>query len=400
MEKKIFMPTYGAGHVNIIIPVAKELKRQGIDVVILGLTIAVPVLERQNIKYKKLQDYLFLYSIEQRKKIEEIGEKLALINHNDQLEISFEDTKYYYGIGMYCLIEEYGEKKAYELYNEGNRKVFCPVSFMEKVLRYENPKAVTSSCTQRYEKASMLAAKKINIMTYYFCDYLEGDEKDEEYFDNVFCLNDWNKKYLISKGFDEKKLEVVGQPTFDSLFNLEVNKEEIQNKFNIDFDKTIITWICTESKDMESIYDEIKKSAEELSDCIIIIKVHPSSKTSYFNDNVRNNIVAVRDYPIQPLLKISDIIIGTISTSVHEAIILNKPIIIPDYIGSNYESEVGYCRSKAVMLTKEKNFLTKDICKLLYDENIRLKYEKSRDKYMIPKNAANTAANIIIENME
>ncbi len=401
MKKKVFIPTYGGGHVNIAMPIAKELEKQGIEVVVLGLTIAIPSLERENIKYKKIQDYLFLYSEKQKKIIEEIGEKLALPNHNNQLNISFEDTKYYYGIGMYCLIEEYGEAIAYKMYSKSNRKAFCPISFIEKILKYERPKAVTSSCTHRYEKASLIAAKKNNISTYYFCDYLEAYEKDEDYFDYVFCLNEWNKNHLIKMGFDRKKLKIIGQPAFDSLFNLEVNINDIKNKFKIDFNKKIITWICTETDDMNDIYEEIEKTSQELANSLFIIKMHPRSKLNYFDDSkMNNNIIIVRDYPIQPLLKISDVIIGTISTSIHEAMILNKPIIIPDYIGNDYENELGYCKSGAVMLIKERNVLTRSISQLLNDESIRLKYEKNRSKYMIPKNAANAAANIIIKNME
>jgi UDP-N-acetylglucosamine:LPS N-acetylglucosamine transferase len=322
---KIFMPTYGGGHVNIVIPVAMELEKLGAEVIILGLSTANFTLEKKRIKHKKLQDYLFLYDDSELKAIRKIGNELAIIHHNSDI-IDFEDALYYYGIGMYSLILEKGEAGALNLFNIDGRKAFIPYDFFKRVLEYEKPDVVTSTCNVRYEKAAIERSNEIGIETYFFCDFLGSHYKGLETYKNIFCINEFQSNMLIENGIKKKKIHVIGQPAFDTLFKIEKSKFAMVKELNIVENNKIILWICSEYpsiKGMLEIYMEIKKTAENMKDHSFIIKVHPNSNANYFGSN-DNIVVPVEITTLSP-------IVTSPSTVELEYIIIFFPIL--GYLG-------------------------------------------------------------------
>lgn len=393
---KVFMPTYGGGHVNIVIPVAIALRKLGVDVVILGLTTACIILNDKIIQYKKLKDYLFLYREDELKKIEAIGERLAQANHNSEL-ISFEDTKYYYGIGMYSLILEKGEKEAFHLFGINGRKAFQTNDFMKRVLKYENPDVVTSSCNVRYEKAAVEEAKSIGIAVYFFCDFLYFNLDGADNFKGIFCLNETQKEFFIYNGIKEEKLHVIGQPAFDSLFNMNITKEVMSEELNIDIPDKIILWICSEYpsvRGMLEIYEDIKIAASRLNDFTFVIKIHPSGNANYFKSE--NNIHVVKNYVIQKIIYNADIVIGTVSTAVHEALLLNKPVIMPNYLNEDYGIASHYYKSGSVMYLDVKGSLTQRIKDMTSSKELQDQYLINRRQYEIKPDSAFKAAEFII----
>ena len=58
-NKKIVFVTYGGGHVNMLVPVIKELQKQdNLELIVLGLTTAGSVLKNNNIPYIGFKDLL------------------------------------------------------------------------------------------------------------------------------------------------------------------------------------------------------------------------------------------------------------------------------------------------------------------------------------------------------
>lgn len=394
--KKIFIPTYGGGHVNLIIPVARELKKLGIEVTILGLTIANLALEKANIEHKKLQDYLFLYSDEEVEKIKAIGYKLAKDNHKSE-NLSFEDTAYYYGIGLYSLILEKGEREALRLFEKYDRKTFSPNDFMRRLLLHEKPDGVTSTCNVRYEKAAIEEAKILNIKTYLFCDFIGSEYGGVNNFDYIFCINEEQRKFFVNRGIENERLYVVGQPAFDSLFNIDIKRETLEKELDIKLLDKVILWICSEYPSVEGmlqIYEDIELAAKEMSNYTFIIKLHPCSNIDYFH--TMNNMHIVKNYDIQKLIFNSNLIIGTISTSVHESIILKKPIIMPNYLDEDYEVAVHYCESGSAMLLTEKGTLLEAIKELMFSEDEKNKLLLNQKIYQVEPNSAERAASIIL----
>lgn len=391
------MPTYGAGHVNVVIPVSEELKKLGATVVILGLTTACSTLDKQNIPYKKLKDYLFLYEKKELLKIEEIGEKLAKENHDNDL-VSFEDTKYYYGIGMYSLILEKGEETAYDLYSKGGRKSFEPLDFMNRVLKFEKANVVTTTCNVRYEKAATTVGRYLGIQTILFYDFLDEFYEGTEKFNFVFCLNEFQKHQLLEKGIEKEKIHVIGQPAFDSLFKVKPNRIQMAQDLNMKVLKNLVLWICSEFPTVEGmleIYREIQLAAKNLTDYVFIIKVHPNRDGGYFTNS--NNIYVVKNYDIQKIICNADLVIGTMSTSVHEAMLLDKPIIIPNYLNEDYGFASQYYKTGGTMYLEDKGSLLGAIRELISSEDLQNKYIENRIRYKIEPEGSVKAANFIIK---
>ena len=58
---KILFVTYGGGHVNMVIPVVKEVEKEGFTFTVLGLTTAGKSLEDAGLRYKTFKDYVIKY---------------------------------------------------------------------------------------------------------------------------------------------------------------------------------------------------------------------------------------------------------------------------------------------------------------------------------------------------
>lgn len=56
-KKRVLAVAYGGGHIQMLIPVVRELKRREFDVTLLALTIGGPVAAAAGIPYKAYRDY-------------------------------------------------------------------------------------------------------------------------------------------------------------------------------------------------------------------------------------------------------------------------------------------------------------------------------------------------------
>ena len=158
--KKIFMTCYGGGHAEIIKEVYKNLINiNDIEITILALTTSKYKFEQEKIPYKLISDY---YDKKKDKNIYELGKQFCLENKIDTL-IGEEETYLYHGYALYELERSHNKNEIIQAFEELGRIIFLPIQFMERVLKNENPNLVVTTNSPRYEKATLIAAKNLNI---------------------------------------------------------------------------------------------------------------------------------------------------------------------------------------------------------------------------------------------
>ena len=167
------------------------------------------------------------------------------------------------------------------------------------------------------------------------------------------------KDMLSNFNLDLINLEITGAPRMDEYFYIKKNKILIQrikdsvfNHFGIDKNKKLILVTTTHvgaSKfsssfdlnqiEIEKFYDVLFKAIKNLPNCHLIIKLR-------YNDEIKkipymiqkemdiNNITITDDYNILDLVISCDCLISGYSTTIFEALILDKPIIIINFRNS------------------------------------------------------------------
>ena len=240
-------------------------------------------------------------------------------------------------------------------------------------------------------------AKKQNIPIYFLQHGMYIDSAEivsynkfvrviPQYADKFFVWGNILKKYALSNDFPENKVEIIGSPFHDSTF-LTKNKSIIsKNKFillaatspihNSLHDMTVRTM----EKYLESIKTICEISSKLGKD--LVIKLHPQPDDFDVTNLVKkidSGITVLKSGDISPLIESCDLFIVTdISTTILEAQILEKPVIVfktRDNWGTYEFSKSNSCIS-ATVDDFETHFIH-----LLTDEKFRQEVIKRGTKF-------------------
>lgn len=346
-KNNIFLICYGGGHINIIEPIVDELiKNENYNVKLLALTTAYIKVRNKYDKniLKTISDYLFLFD----KNIDTIlqnGLKIFEENYNESIGLSKLEVLSYLGLSYSESISKLGEQKANEEYKKIGRQSFLPIDTIKKILDYENIDLVITTNSPRFEKASLLAAKELNIKTIQIID-LFADDLIEQNANYTIVINEVVKNNLIKKGFDKSNVFALGQPAIEKSVKciMKVKKIELYERiiYNIDLGKKILVYFSQPpikfDKHGNSLgyvpYDEINPHIFKILDNLkskynIYFRLHP-------NEDFKNYINYFKKYPkIQHIndifnlfetIALSDIVVTPYSTISIEAISCNKTV--------------------------------------------------------------------------
>ena len=347
MKKKIFIPVYGGGHCKLIISLYDSLIRK-FDVTILALTLAEEYLSNHEIPYKTLKDYLEY--IDLGDKIVQLGDQFIKENNIDYERIGLYNSSIYYGCNIRDYILKYGEDDIVDSYGKQNRLIFLPINTMEAILKIENPDAVLTTNSPRFERASILAAKNLGITNYSIEDLLGNsrvfslkDTNTDYYGDYIFVLNNFVRENLINQGVKAKKIVVSGLPTFDNLKNHYTDIFNFKQRYGIDLNKKIITWASHVSEDEIYIFEELLKVFTLNNEYLLIIKPHPNENYSYMEKMLAkihtNSIRLIENCDIRDLINISELLLTQYSTCGLEALFMQTPVIVLNPFDKKYDTD-------------------------------------------------------------
>lgn len=168
--------------------------------------------------------------------------------------------------------------------------------------------------------------------------------------DKILVMDEFAKQEMVAEGFDERLILVTGQPHFEALREkakkvTEADKKKIRRDFNILEGKTIL--FVSEPFSTASHVDLGFTEHTILRDLIfaiqqmkssgmvnLLVKLHPKQKPESFRRFIRSlqtakniRVSLIADFPVLPLISISDIVIGMQSMVLIEANLLKKPVM-------------------------------------------------------------------------
>lgn len=403
MNKSILIICYGGGHVNIINEVLMNSNViNSLDINIITLTSAKNRINNQsNYNVKNLIDYRNLFSKDEQSKIEYYGKILIKDNHNENSVITKQESVFYLGLSFFDLTLENGYNKAMELYNINQRQSFFPVYSISKIIEFISPDFLLTTNSPRFEAASILACRNLNIPSIQILD-LFGDDFPLPSANYIIVMGDYVANKLKNQ-IRNSKILALGQPVFEKTVKSvkQINSIKIKNEIGLSLESKIITFApCPYIKYDENFKiihyektnrhnDEIFKIFSDLTNLgfQVLVKIHPSSdsESNYFKYINNKNIFLIdnQTYSIYDTISVSDCFVSFNSTTILEAILCGKIGVSFNYnekdIYNNEFKDSPFFHSKSIKELKKtilNSFKQKKFKnEMIYSRNFTTKFD-------------------------
>ena len=330
MKKALFV-TYGGGHVNMVIPVVKELKaRGGWEITVMGLTGAHEKLKENSIPSLRYLDLVEASDSEALK----LGKELALTHHNPSSSMSYEESVAYLGLSYFDLITRLGLEKASSEVRRIGRRAFLPLEPMNRLLAKVKPDIVIATNSPRSEEASIRVAKTFDIPSLCMVDLLGTDWEFPAVLDNTFAtkiavMSEYVRDHLVAKGRRPESIALTGNPAFDQLCNEQLLEDSKLFKIPKWNSKVLILWASQELPE-KGLREKILKQLTSISlknpSYKILYRPHPSEAILKIEDDSDIEILSSK-INMATVLHAVDIVIVASSTVGMEAALIGKPVI-------------------------------------------------------------------------
>ena len=395
MMKKIFFVTYGGGHVNLLVPVIHRLMKKPIyEIVILGLSIAGNVLDREKIPYKTYRDYIDRIKDDVSDKW---GEIFANEFHVEGKGLSKRDTAIYYGISMRDLIQEKGEQEALRIFTEEGRRCFFPVQTLKKILNFEKPNLIVTGNVPRSEKAAVRAGKEMGIPTLSIHDHLGFEERHHLEADKIAVMCEITRDNLMHSGHDPMKIVITGQPAFDSIQDelRRYDRREILSRWELPESKKFVLLATEPDATTERMVNATVAACRELHDFELIVKPHPGEDARLHRKWLKyyQNVHFREQGPVRELIFVSEIVIVFFSTVGLESILMGKPLVQLNLTGK--PNPIPLFKFGTAQEVTHSDKLLRAIKDALFDKNIKYAFALARSRYFSPLMNNDGADNIV-----
>lgn len=338
---KILFVTYGGGHVNAVVPLIQKLQKEH-DVHVMGLTIAVDVLNQYGIQffgYKEFQEIWHPGAYDLGLNIvDEIGP--GIINRSESIA--------YLGNNVAELQIKYGREEGLLVFKKEGRSAFYPLIFFERLIKNISPDLVVATNSPRSERAAIQASRNLGVKAVCIGDLflmLESEWIAKNDFSDCVCvLNEEVKNFLISKGRKDSHIKVTGNPAFDylSVYKNNARRLEIRKKRGW-LDKKVILWavqyesLLMRGSEGDNIVELVTVVSAILNDILrcnseyhLVVRYHPAH-TGPKSKLVDGCEIDDTSRDVADSIVASDLVLVSNSTVGLQASILGIPVISFDF---------------------------------------------------------------------
>jgi len=336
--------TYGGGHIAMVLPVIRALRRlhPGVQCTLLALTTGHARALREGEQALGYRDFVHLID---GAAAQTHGRRLQ--QGNSSPDVSQEESLAYLGINYLDLVAQHGEAGAAALYAREGRYGFLPLHFMRRLFDELRPDVVVATNSPRSEQAALQVAVERGIPSVGMVD-LFGMDSDTFVMRPVkpahtCVIAESVRQRLVARGFPPESVAVTGNPAFDGLFapaNAQLARAFLQARGWLDH-KVILfagTWEAQAHPatdipagrsfpmQLEAILrDYVKQRA----DTALIVRYHPGDWFEYPRqaDDARVHFSEPPREPIHPLILAASVVVNTNSTVGLESAVAGKAVI-------------------------------------------------------------------------
>ena len=341
---KALFVTYGGGHISMVLPVMRELRKLCPDaqITLLALTMAHARALHAGERPLGYKDFLHLSD---PAAVQRWGRQLQ--GANSSPDVSDEESVAYLGINYLDLVATHGEAGAAAHYAREGRYGFLPLHFMRRVFDELGPDVVVATNSPRSEQAALQVAVERGIPSVGMVD-LFGMDSDAYVLRAVkpgytCVIAESVRQRLLERDFPPSGVRVTGNPAFDGLLD-PVNMQRAQAFLESRGwqDKKVIlnagAWEPQAHPDTDipagrsfpiAIEGILRDYVRQRPDTALVLRYHPGDWFEYPRapDEARVHFSEPPNEPIHPLILAASVVTNTNSTVGLEAAVAGKPVI-------------------------------------------------------------------------
>lgn len=340
VRRRALFITYGAGHIAKVAPVVRELESQGIECMVMALTIGYQKALQLGLRPVGYRDFLGLTG---DRAAAVLARGHTLLAGNTHPDVDVHETCCYLGINFQEWVDEWGEDGAQQRYAEQGRRGFLPVRFMGQVLDALRPGVVVATSTPRSEEACIRAALARGLPTLTMVDLFAPPSdpflRRPLQADRITVVSDEVKTCFLAAGLSAAQVVVTGSPDFDELFDPMVVRAGAAFRSRLGWgSRCVVLWAGILEPDGAelagpalgmAVEERLRQWMRTRTDVALVIRYHPSQYHQFPLQDPEEG-VHVSDSgsePIATLLNACDVVIHQVSTVGLQAALLGKRVL-------------------------------------------------------------------------
>lgn len=336
-RRRILFVAYGGGHIEIVMPLMRELAARDPDaeLILLALTTAYQKARLAGFDPLGYRDFLHLVD---RDEVMRLGQ--TLVEGNTHPAVDALESQAYMGVGYRDLIRSHGKEEAERRYAEHGRHGFFPIHFLSSIIEHVEPDAVVTTSSPRSEQAALEAASTMGIPS--VCVYNLFGHEDSSFVmrttkaDWTCVLSESVRRRLLAQGFREDRVVATGNPAFDAVAS--DASRELADKFIEERgwrSLSPILWAGYKEPGQNGldfpleIEGCLRRFTADNADTALIVRYHPSCWHLYprAEPSARVHFSQTPYEPLAPLILASKVVVIQTSTVGLEAATIGKPVI-------------------------------------------------------------------------
>ena len=166
--------------------------------------------------------------------------------------------------------------------------------------------------------------------------------------DHLAVIGDESRKVMLAHGVPSERMTITGSPRYDDFFNKPEEMDfQIKEKLKIPKDKTMVlfasqpyyygTFNSFEAR--KEMIDALFQIVTNMNDLCLVVKPHPGDNTKQLKQYAKGkkNILFVdKRQDIRNIIKVCDAFVTFHSSTVFDALVMNKPVINLSFPGSYF----------------------------------------------------------------
>lgn len=336
------MVSYGGGHIPMALSLIRALRKSNPDVQIdlLALTTAYAEAIRAGERAWRYLDWVHLVD---ESFVATWGDRLA--PELPHPSISNAETRAYYGVNFWDMVEQHGFQEASALFQEKGRQAFLPLFFFRRLIGHIKPDVVVATVSPRSEEAALKVAIELGIPTLSMTDlFLRSFDPycfRTVYADRVTVIDHHVKEVLARAGVPEQALTVTGNPAFDGLLSTALRQQALDFRTRLGWNqKTVVLWaghadyVAGDGGDRPSVDYPVavesclRKWLEASSERALIIRYHPNEIHLFPNGTEHPRVFkSPQGQAVHEAVMAADVVVVQRSTVGLEAAIAGKPVV-------------------------------------------------------------------------
>ena len=345
--RKVLAVAYGGGHIAMLLPVLRELRRRdpALHIDLLALTTAARAAREAGETPLGYADLLYLLDPAERARALDLG--AAAMDGHAHPDVAAAETRAYLGVNRLDLEWQHGIDGAQAHYAQHGRQGFHPIGFMRRVVDALRPDLVLATNSPRSEEAAIEAARDAGVASVALLDLfgLPGDRFAARRTrpDRVCVLAPQVRDNLLAAGWPPAAIAVTGNPAFDTLLDpaWAQRAEELRAALNWQHRKVVllatqpelrshpdVPWPAGDALPL-AMEDALRAWAGARDDVALIVRHHPNHWHRLPARPPAPNVHVSRgaDERIETLLRAADAVVVQGTTVGLQAAVAGVPVL-------------------------------------------------------------------------